>query len=302
MNRMITFFLMAVVALSATSCQTTQNPDTAQMMDREGNPITLPTRLDRIISMGPSNTEILAALGLADRIIAADTYSKNIPGLTKDVQFFDMLVPNGERIMNLSPDVIFVTGMCKAGGVNPFKMLVDMGTCVIYIPSSSSIDEIKEDVRFIAKVMDAVEKGEAIVVNMESEIDRIKAIGETITDRKTVYFEIEASAFLYSFGKGVFLNEMIEIIGAENIFAYLESWVAVRDEDVVDKNPDVILINADILYDPVKTITSRPGWGTITAVQNRDVYYIDADVSSRPSHNIVKTLQEMAKVVYPNMY
>jgi len=306
---MITFFLMAVVVLSATSCQTTQNPDTAQMMDREGNPITLPTRLDRIISMGPSNTEILAALGLADRIIAADTYSKNIPGLTKDVQFFDMLAPNGERIMNLSPDVIFVTGMCKAGGVNPFKMLVDMGTCVIYIPSSSSIDEIKEDVRFIAKVMDAVEKGEAIVVNMESEIDRIKAIGETITDRKTVYFEIASSPYLYSFGKGVFLNEMLEIIGAENILADKVSWVAVADEVILKKNPDVILTNVtgtpannSALGEPVKTIMSRPGWGNMAAVQNRDVYYIDADASSRPSHNIVITLQEMAKVVYPEKY
>jgi len=302
MNRMIAFFLMTVVALSASSCLTTQNPDPAQAVDREGNPIVLPTRLDRIISMGPSNTEILAALGFADRIIATDTYSKNIPGLAKDVLFFDMLAPNGEKIMNLEPDVIFVTGMSKAGGANPFKIFSNIGMCVMTIPSSTNIKGIKEDIRFIAHVLDAVEKGETIVAGMESEIDRIKAIGETITEKKTVYFEIASSPYLYSFGKGVFLNEMIEIIGAKNILADKESWVAVSDEVILKKNPDVILTNVDYLDDSVKTIMSRPGWDKMTAVQNRDVYFIDADASSRPSHNIVKILQEMAKVIYPDKY
>ena len=302
MNRMIAFFLMAVVALSATSCQTTQNPDSAQTVDREGNPILLPSRLDRIISIGPSNTEILVALGFADKIIAADTYSKGIPGLPKDVLFFDMLAPDGERILNLEPDVMIVTGMSKAGGTNPFKMFSNLGTCVMYIPSSSSIGGIKADIQFIAKVMDAVEKGEAIVADMESEIDRIKTIGETMTDRKTVYFEIASSPYLYSFGKGVFLNEMIEIIGAENILADKKSWVAVADEVILKKNPDVILTNVDDLDDPVKTITLRPGWDKMTAVQNRNVFYIDASASSRPSHHIIKALQSMAKAVYPDKY
>jgi len=303
MYRILALLLIGTTALFATSCQAPQSPDTPQAMDREGNPVLLPARRDRIISLGPSNTEILAALGLAGRIIAADNYSQGIPGLANDVLFFDMLAPDGEQIVHLEPDVIFVTGMSKAGGANPFKMFSSMGTCVIAIPSSTSIDGIKEDIRFIAKVMDVAEKGDRIVADMESEMNRIKAVGETVTDRKTIYFEISVTPYPYSFGKGVYLNEMIEIIGAENILADRESsWVAVQVEDVVRKNPDIILTNVDDLDDPVKTIMSRPGWGTITAIQNRDVYYIDADASSRPSHNIVKALQEMAKVVYPDKY
>ena len=316
MNKIITLILIAVTALSAASCQTTQNPDPVQAVDREGNPITLPVRLDRIISMGPSNTEILTELGFADRIIAADTYSKGIPGLTKDVLFFDMLASDGEQIIQLEPDMIFVTGMSKAGGANPFKMFSDMGICVLHIPTSSSIADIKTDISYIATVMGTVEKGEKIVAGMENEIEKIKAIGKTITNRKTVYFEIASSPYLYSFGKGVFLNEMIEIIGAENILADKESWVAVADEVILKKNPDVILTNGtdslsvrstgpaynSALDESVQTIMSRSGWDKMTAVQNRDVYYIDADASSRPSHNIVKALQEMAKVVYPGKY
>ena len=301
-SRIIAILLLAVVTLTTTSCLKTQSTDISSVMDREGNPITLPAHLDRIISLGPSNTEILAALGFADRIIAADTYSKGIPGLADEVLFFDMLAPDGEQIVNLEPDVIFVTGMSKAGGANPFKMLTDMGTCVFYIPTSSSIDGIKEDIRFIAKVMNVIEKGDRIVTDMESEMDRIKTIGETITDRKRVYFEISVAPYLYSFGKGVFLNEMIEIIGAVNILAHQESWVAVADEVILKENPDVIMTNVDYLDEPVKTIMSRPGWDKMTAVQNRDVYHIDANASSRPSHHVIKALQEMAKVVYPDKY
>jgi iron complex transport system substrate-binding protein len=302
-TNIITFLLWAVVAMTVASCSTGgATTQTSSGKDREGNPITLPPRIDRIISMGPSNTEILIALGFADRIIATDTYSQGIPGLAKDVLFFDMLAPNGEQIVHLEPDVIFVTGMSKAGGADPYKVIADMGVCLIYIPSSSSIDGIKEDIRFIAGVMEAAEQGDQIIADMEREIDRIKAVGETITARKTVYFEISVTPYLYSFGKGVFLNEMLEIIGAENILADQQSWVAIADEVILKKNPDIILTNVDYLDAPVKTIMSRPGWDKITAIQNRDVYYVDADASSRPSHNIVKTLHQMAKCVYPDRY
>ncbi|MCL2623216.1 MAG: ABC transporter substrate-binding protein [Planctomycetaceae bacterium] len=303
MRKIITLFLTAVVVLTVTSCQKTQTADTSTAMDREGNPIVLPTKIDRIISLGPSNTEILIALGFADKIIAADAYSRGIEGLATDVPLFNMLAPDGEQIILLEPDVIFVTAMSKAGGANPFKLVSDAGICVIYIPTCSSIADIQSDIRFIAKVVDAVEKGDEIVANMEQTIDAIAKIGETVTDKKTVYFEISAESYsLYSFGRGVFLNEMLEIIGANNILADRNKWVTVAEEVILDRNPDVILTNADDIVASVERIMSRPGWNTLTAVQNGAVYSIDADTSSRPSHHIVKALMEMAKAVYPDKY
>ena len=297
--KIITLMLTALVLLTAVSCQ----PElTSQTFDREGNPVTLPQRVERVISLGPSNTEILIALGFADKIIAADNFSRGIDGLPADIPFFDMLAPDVEQIIHLEPDVLFVTGMCKAGGVNPFKSVSNAGACVIFIPSSTSIAGIQEDIRFIAQVMVAGEKGEDIVADMEQEIAAIANIGATITDKKTVYFEISTSPHLYSFGRNVFLNEMIEMIGAVNILADMNKWVAVSGEVIQDRNPDVILTSVDYIDKPVDAILSRPGWGSMTAIQNRDVYYIDTTTSNCPTHNITKTLREMAKAVYPEWY
>ena len=270
--------------------------------DREGNSIKLPPEIERIISMGPSNTEIIVDLGFGDKIIAVDTYSDNIPGIDPDIPMFSMMGPDGEQIISLNPDVIFVTGMSKADGGDLLKGVSNAGACIIYMPSSTSINAIQEDIRYISRVLGAEEKGEAIISEMEGEINGIKEIGETITAKKRVYFEIEAPPYLCSFGRGVFLNEMIEIIGAENICGDQESWVRITDETVVYANPDVILTSVNYIEDPVAEIRARTSWSEVAAVKNGEVYYIDTDSSNRPSHKIVIALREMAEAIYPEMY
>ena len=139
---------------------------------------------------------------------------------------------------------------------------------------------------------------------MKSEVEAIKAIGDTITDKKKVYFEIGSAPALYSFGNDTFLNEMIQIIGAENIFANEESWISPTPESVIDANPDVILTNVPDTdgVSAVDEIKSREGWDSITAVNEGQVYSIDKNSSSRPSQNIIKALKEMAKAIYPDEY
>ena len=271
-------------------------------MDRDGNRITLPESIDKIISMGPSNTEVLAALGFADNIIATDAYSDNIPGIDPSIAMFSMMAPDAEQIISLMPDVIFVTGMSMVGGDDPYRVVTDVGICVIYMPSSTSINGIKEDIRFMSAVLNVQERGEQLVSDMEREIERIRAIGETITEKKDVYFEIAAAPFMYSFGQNTFLNEMIELLGAVNIFSDHVSWFSVADEAVLDADPDVILTSVNYIDDPVGEIMSRQGWSEVSAVSNNAVYYIDTDSSNRPSHNIVIALLQMARAIYPDKY
>ena len=276
--------------------------------DREGNPITLPESINTVVSIGPSINEILIGLGLADKIIAADTYSYGVEGLDPALAIFDMMALDGERLINLEPDVILVTSMTKVEGVDFLKSVTDAGICVAYIPNSNSIESIMDDIRFIAAVMGVAEKGDEVIGGMEAEITAISAIGETIAEKKKVYFEIGSPPYLYSFGTGVFLNEMIELVGAENILADINSWVQISEEAVVDANPDVILTNVAYNYYPadpaaeVEDIKARPGWGALTAVQNNDVHYIDTDSSSQPTHKIIIALKEMAKAIYPDKY
>lgn len=268
--------------------------------DRAGNEISIPEEINRIISMSPGNTELLIELGFKDKIIATDTYSAHL--VPEGTPLFDMMTPDAEQMVALEPDIIFATGMSMAGGTDPYKPIKDMGICVAYIPASDSIESIYEDIMFFANSLKVPEKGREIVDNMKSKIKEFQKIGETIKDKKTVYFEISAAPYIYSFGNGVFLNEMIEIIGAENILADHSMWISVSEETVISADPDVIITNVDYLDDPVAEIKSRPGWQNIKALKNNNVYRVENDVTSHSNHKIIEGLKQMAEAVYPDIY
>ena len=290
--------LVAIACLLATGSIGSQ----AANLDREGTPIALPASIQRIASFGPSNTEILSALGVGEELVAVDTYSANVEGIPANLPLFDMMAPDAEKILALQPDVLFVTGMSKFGGEDPYKPVKDAGVSVIYIPSSNSIRGIKEDIRYLAAVVGREEKGEEVVGRMEAEIAAVKAIGDTVAEKKSVYFEISAAPYMYSFGSGVFLNEMIELIGATNALGDQSSWIPVTDEAVLAANPDVILTCVNYIDDPTGEIQARPSWDALNAVKNGQVFFIDTDASNRPSQNILKALWEMAVAVYPELY
>jgi len=318
-TRILALLLLAVLLLAAaascagrasgpednTSAPTeTQAPAVDLSKDREGNAITLPAKIEKVIVIGPSNTEVLVALGGGDKIIGVDQWSTNVDGLKSDITVFDSIMDaDGEKVIDLQPDVIFVTGMTKAGGAEPFKVVEDAGICVIIIPSSVSIDAIKNDIKYIAAVMGTQSKGDQIIKNFDEELDALKKIGDTIIDKKTVHFECSASPYIYGPGNQTFMHEMIELIGAKNVWGNQNNgWYFIADEAILDADPDVILTSTNYIDDPVGEIKARPGWDVITAVKDDAVYFIDTDASNRPNHNVVKALKEMAKAIYPDKY
>lgn len=272
------------------------------MTDREGNEFTAPKKIERIISTAPSNTEVLVGLGLADKLIAVDTYSTDIEGISEEIPQINFRNPDAEALIALNPDIIIASGHNKSGDEDPFKVVKEAGIPVVYIPSSTSIEGIYGDIEFIANLTNKKSEGNELVNSMKKDIEKVKAIGDTITDKKTVYFEIGSGSNLSSFGQGTFLNEMIEVIGAKNIFADEKSWISPSEESVIAANPDVILTNQVYLDEPITSITTRSGWDGVTAVKNNAVYLIDGNASSRPSQNVVIALKEMAKAIYPDKY
>ena len=272
--------------------------------DRAGNSITVPEEVDSIISLAPATTQILCDLGLADKIIAVDSNSPMYAeGLSEDVLQFNLLEPDLEQIMNAEADIIFVSNLSSQGGEDIFKSVRDAGVCVAEIPTSNSIADVEKDVQFVADCVGMSAEGSELVAGMEAVISQVRAIGETITEPKTVLFEISPVPYLYSFGTGVYLNEMIELIGAKNVLADQEGWLSVTEESAVAANPDVILTSDNFSNeDPVAEILGREGWQNVTAVAEGQVAYIDNAASSLPNHHIVDALVEMAKAVYPDAY
>lgn len=276
------------------------------MQDREGNEFNVPKEVNTIISTAPSNTEILVDLGLSDKLVAVDKYSADVEGISEELTKIDFRNPDAEVIIALNPDIVIASGHNKSGDEDPFALIKEAGIPVAYIPSSYSIDGIYGDIEFIASLTDKEKEGKDLINSMKKEVEAIKTIGDTIKDKKNVYFEIGAGSGLYTFGNETFLNEMIETIGANNVFGEENSWITVTPEAVIDANPDVILVNSPGTNEAglaaVEDILSREGWDTITAVKNGDVYQIDKNSSSRASQNIIKALKEMAKAIYPNEY
>ena len=299
LSLLATFVMAMMIFVGCSSKPTT-------MQDREGNEFNVPAEINTIISTAPSNTEVLVGLGLADKLVAVDKYSADVEGVSKDLPKIDFRNPDAEAIIALNPDIVIASGHNKAGDEDPFALIKEAGIPVAYIPSSYSIEGIYGDIEFIASLTDTEKEGKELVNSMKKEVDAIKAIGDTIQDKKNVYFEIGAGSGLYTFGNETFLNEMIETIGATNIFGEENSWITVTPEAVIDANPDVILANTpgtnEAGLTAVEDIVSREGWDTITAVKNGDVYQIDKNSSSRGSQNIIKALKEMAKAVYPDEY
>jgi iron complex transport system substrate-binding protein len=298
------FVLSALVPLA--SCGRQQTPAFPATAD---SPTALAANAlpRRVISAAPSNTEIIAGLGLAGRLVAVDKYSLGIEGVDGGLPVVDFFYPDVEAIIGMEPDIIISNEINSFGSANsPFSMIRETGIKVLQVPTSVSIEGIFGDIRLIAETLGAPEKGEALVGAMAGEIDKIAAIGASIKKagiERSVYFEISPVPSMVSFGGGAYLNELIEIVGGRNIFAIdQKGWFSPGAEAIILRNPDVILA---IRYDavgPVPEILSRSGFETIEAVKNKRVYAIDADPASRPSQNIVKALKQTARSVYPEYY
>ena len=327
MNRIFSAFLALALAVSMAACSapasSTSTPassaassqtastssssavEAKPTVDRSGAAITLPDTVETVISMAPSITQTLMDLGCTDQIIALDANSAKMENAPQGLPVFDMMTPDAEQLATLVPDVIFVSSISSSGGEDPFQPLQELGVTVVCIPTSASIQDIYEDVTFLGQVMGKTDRAEEINADLKADIDRIAELGASIPEdqRKTVYFEIAAAPTAYSTGSGTYMDEMIALIGADNMMAdKSQGWTSVDSEVVVSGNPDVILTNVDYIEDPVGEIKSREGWEAVTAVQNGDVYQIDKQSSSLPNENIVTALEEMGKAVYPEVF
>lgn len=252
--------------------------------------------INRIISAAPSNTEIIVGLGMADRLVAVDRYSRGIPGVPAGLPEIDFFFPDVEAIIGLEPDLIFFNEINTLGVANnPFRFLGDLGLRVVQVPTSISIEGIYSDIILVAEALEIPERGEALVETMREEIERMTARAGVA--RRSVFFEISSSPSLITFGHGTYLNEMIEIAGGRNIFADESGWFSPSAEEIINRNPDIIFVMLYPGEDPVTEIKNRRAFQDITAVRESRIYAIDADSASRPSQNILLAFQQIAQAL-----
>lgn len=270
--------------------------------DRSGKEIELPKEATRIISLVPSVTEVIDDIGKTNELVAVDMQSGSLKEEFQALPQMDMMAIDAEKLIALKPQIVYVNDINLVGSESVWQQVKDAGITIVNIPTSISIQDIKEDVQFIADSLSEHEKGQKLIDEMTREIDNVAKTGKTIQNQKSVLFEVAALPDIYSFGSETFLNEMIETIGAKNVLANEKGWLPVGEEAAIAAKPDVILTNVSYIENPAKEILERKNWEKVPAVQNKEVFVIDNLASSLPNHHITKALKQMAKAVYPEEY
>ncbi|ANN62352.1 ABC transporter substrate-binding protein [Brachyspira hyodysenteriae] len=300
--RIFLFIFFSIFLFSCINADKSNN--NLSIKDRAGNDIILPEKIENIASLTPSATDIILSLGISDKIIAFDSTSKEILYTNNidvsNIPVFDMLNPDSEKIIAMKPDIVFVNNFSVFSGKTSLDSIKASGICVAVIPSSDTIKSIEDDITFLGNVLNKSDAASNIINIMNKNIENIRTIGESIQNKKKVYFEIAALPNLYSFGTNVYIDDMINIIGASNVFSDKNSWISTSEENILFSNPDIIFTSVDYIDNPTEEILRRKSWQNISAVKNKDVYYIAS--SSLPTHNIVNAMIMMAKYAYPNEY
>lgn len=297
----LTAFLLGMLLFILTAC----GKETAlSTTDPNGASIEIPEQVDSVVALAPSICETLVALGVEEKITGYDLQSVGIAGLPENVPTFDMVNPDVEQLTALAPDILLVSNLSLYDQEAPYQPLIDAGVCVICVPTSESVEGVRSDIRFLAETFGVPEEGERVVKEMDAELTRVSDIVSGIPEeeKKSVYFEISPAPYLYSSGSGTYLHELIELAGGRNVLADQSGWLSVEGETVVAANPDVIFTNVNYTDAPVEEILGREGWAGVSAVQKKEVYYIDNRASALPNQNIVKAVEQMAQALYPERF
>lgn len=276
-KKIVSLFLALLMALSLSNAMAESAGLT--VTDMFGREVTLPEAVTRIIAMEPSDCEILYALGCGDALVGRGMYC-DYPASVLDlpaVQSGENI--NLEEILALNPQVVVLTGMHHLE--EQIALLEQNGVKVIGT-DANSISEVYDSIRLLGTVMGKDAEAESIIADMKAAFDDIAAKSEK-TDQ-TIYFEVMPLEWgLWSAGSGTFMQELAELCGMQNAFADIEGWKAISQEQVIERNPDYIVLVTGMGEAAVDEVMAREGWGDIKAIQNAKVYNADSYALTRPA-------------------
>ncbi|MGD6794765.1 ABC transporter substrate-binding protein [Metabacillus indicus] len=270
--------------------------------DDAGNEITLEEKPEKIVSLLPSTTEILFALGLGDEIVGVSDYD-NYPEAAAQKEKVGAQDMNAEKIIALQPDIAFLQDYHSKNHGEIIKQYESAGIKVFIVGSQTSFDQVYTAIRTIGKATDTLDKADRIIKDMEEKVAAIKEKAEEVKNPKRVWIEVSPQPEIYTTGKGTFMNEMLEMIGAENVAASEEGWVKMDEEKIVSNNPDTIITTYGYYVEnPAEQVLTRSGWNSIKAVQSKEVFDVNSDLVTRPGPRLADGAEELGRLIYPDIF
>lgn len=279
------------------STEVTTGPYT--VVDDRGKEITFDKVPETIISLQPSNTEILFSLGVGDKIIGATEYD-TYPEEAKSIErVSDSYTFNAERIVELNPDVVIAYTI---GDEAQVTQLEEAGVNVFVIASAATFDDVYGDIEQLGDVVGQADKADEVIEEIQTKIEAVQEKTAKLVEKKQAYFEISPAPDIWTAAAGTFQHEILTAAGVDNIFADQTGWFSVASEDIITRNPEVILTTVYYTENPVEEIKSRLSWDTIQAIQTGDVYQLDGEALTRPATRIGEAVEIVAETVYPELF
>ena len=290
--RVVYLLFAAIIVLSGCQSNTENEKNEAKQESKEK------VEYKRIISLIPSNTEILYELGLGDKVVGVSTVD-DYPKDVKDKKQFDAFKLDTEALMKAKPDLILAHESNKSTQEKDLKKLTDAGVKVVYIDDANSINEMYQTFKQVGKVTGKEKEANKLVDKVKNDIEKVKKDIPEDKQGKQVFMEISSQPDIYTSGKNTFYDDMLTSIKAKNVFHDEEGWIKTDKESILKRNPDVMITTSGQSEEEYKKLNNnRDGFDQVNAVKNDSVYALNADKISRPGPRLAEGLEELADKIY----
>ncbi len=279
------------------------------LVDDHGYTTSLTAYPDKIVSVAPSCTEILFAIGAGDKVVAVTDYDDYPYDFAAWISagnmtsVGDFTSPNLEVITSLGPDLIFASGGVQAESVDTLR---ERGYKVLVL-DPTSVDGILKNIELVGNATGKRAEATALVNDLTS---RINAVAETVANATKpkvyyeTYYEITSS---WTIGAKAWQTELIEKAGGTNVFGDQQmDYYQYQVEALIARNPDVIVLPAGGMgtgeQASLDAVKARPGWDTMNAVKNDRIYQINHNIIERAGPRVVDAIEQLAEFFHPELF
>ena len=272
--------------------------------DQRGKEFQFEQPVQRIVSLAPSNTEILFAIGAGNQVVGRDTFS-DYPAEAANVADigggFGAL--DTETIIASTPDLVLAADLTPAEQI---QALEDLGLTVFVLGNPTDLPGMYENLRTIAAITGHVEETETLIASLEERVVVVEEKLAGVTERPLVLYELDGTDPNAPWvpGPGTFVDTLLTMAGGNSMSASLDgAWVQVSLEIIIEMDPEIILLG-DAQWGGVtpEMVAARGGWDALTAVQEGKVYPFDDNLVSRPGPRMVDGLEALAKFLHPDLF
>jgi iron complex transport system substrate-binding protein len=268
-----------------------------------GRSVTLPGPAQRIVSLAPSNTEILFAISAGSQVVGRDTFS-DYPPQVKSVADIggSMGNFNTEAILALHPDLVLAGEIDSSDLVASLEKL---GLQVYYLKNPVTLDEMYANLETVGQLTGQSGQAAALVASLQARVAAVDAKVATAVSHPTVYYELDGTdpSKPYTSGGGTFVDQLIHRAGGVNVFSQLkDQWPQVSLEQLLVDNPQIILLGDSAYGETPDKVIARTGWGSLQAIKDNRVLSFDDNLVSRPGPRLVDGLEALVRLIHPELF